>query len=393
MTTDRQIAANRQNAQHSTGPRTPEGKAAASRNNTRHGLKAASPVIPKLESPEDWEQHRQTTAAGLNPGNALEEALAERIALILWRLDRIVRYEREVTAVAQDHAVVDLARGAEDVARTSANTDLLAARTRYNEARRRVRVLSIVNEGPEDTHLTGKDAASAIQAIAEQIPRFVVETFYAPEILPNNLDYEKVPDWTADRLWRFITAIAEANERDPAVLLGTALATARVRRDDGRIACRRLTREVRDLRRQRVLPKATNLAQVVKYETHLMRQFSQILGHLKQLQHQREAARLRVPYNDYHQPIDFAPFSMPADPDPGADELPVLPQHPEPNRSAAEISATPTSQHPRLDHSNPNHSESDPEPAPDCANPAPFRATISPDCTHPDHRSLDNNRG
>ena len=27
------------------------------------------------------------------------------------------------------------------------------------------------------------------------------------------------PDWTADRLWRFITAIAAANDRDPAVQL------------------------------------------------------------------------------------------------------------------------------------------------------------------------------
>ncbi|MDB5308920.1 MAG: hypothetical protein JWO38_6065, partial [Gemmataceae bacterium] len=37
MATDRQLAANRANATHSTGPRTPDGKAAARRNRLAHG--------------------------------------------------------------------------------------------------------------------------------------------------------------------------------------------------------------------------------------------------------------------------------------------------------------------------------------------------------------------
>ena len=42
MASPAQITANRANAQHSTGPRTPEGKAALAQNNLHHGL--ASPV-------------------------------------------------------------------------------------------------------------------------------------------------------------------------------------------------------------------------------------------------------------------------------------------------------------------------------------------------------------
>ena len=38
MSTAAQQQANQANAQHSTGPQTPEGKARASRNNTKHGL-------------------------------------------------------------------------------------------------------------------------------------------------------------------------------------------------------------------------------------------------------------------------------------------------------------------------------------------------------------------
>ncbi|MBI1895265.1 MAG: hypothetical protein HYS04_01825, partial [Acidobacteria bacterium] len=44
--TPRQLAANRRNAQSSTGPRTLEGKAASRFNALRHGLAAECPVIP-----------------------------------------------------------------------------------------------------------------------------------------------------------------------------------------------------------------------------------------------------------------------------------------------------------------------------------------------------------
>ena len=47
MTSERQIAANRANALHSTGPKTPEGKAAVRQNALRHGLLAGDVVLPE----------------------------------------------------------------------------------------------------------------------------------------------------------------------------------------------------------------------------------------------------------------------------------------------------------------------------------------------------------
>jgi hypothetical protein len=76
MTTDRQLAVNRANAQHSTGPGTMQGKATSSRNNTRHGLRATSPVIPRLESQAAWEHHRDITVADLAP--ATHRSVLER---------------------------------------------------------------------------------------------------------------------------------------------------------------------------------------------------------------------------------------------------------------------------------------------------------------------------
>lgn len=57
MATEAQILANRRNAQKSTGPRTPQGKAAVSQNAVKHGLLARQDVI-NLESQADFELYR-----------------------------------------------------------------------------------------------------------------------------------------------------------------------------------------------------------------------------------------------------------------------------------------------------------------------------------------------
>src|SRR5438874_1708307 len=53
MATELQIAANRLNAQKSTGPKTPEGRAAVRLNGVKHGITAQTLVL-KGESEEDF---------------------------------------------------------------------------------------------------------------------------------------------------------------------------------------------------------------------------------------------------------------------------------------------------------------------------------------------------
>jgi hypothetical protein len=93
------IEANRRNARRSTGPITSVGKARSSKNALRHGVYSSMPVVAGLEWNEDWETHRVGILKSLAPEGALEEALAERVALCFWRLNRVHRYETAITTV------------------------------------------------------------------------------------------------------------------------------------------------------------------------------------------------------------------------------------------------------------------------------------------------------
>src|SRR4051812_6637886 len=105
MTTLAKIEANRRNAELSTGPRTSGGEVIVSRNATTHGIYSNVPVVPG-ECPDEWEMHRAGVVASLAPVGLLEVNLAERVALLMWRLQRLARYETETVATAMEEVEV-----------------------------------------------------------------------------------------------------------------------------------------------------------------------------------------------------------------------------------------------------------------------------------------------
>jgi hypothetical protein len=59
---------------------------------------------------DEWEAHRTGVLASLEPEGHLEMVLAERVALLLWRLRRVTRYETEAITLAQETIEDDLAQ-------------------------------------------------------------------------------------------------------------------------------------------------------------------------------------------------------------------------------------------------------------------------------------------
>ncbi len=103
MTTAAQKRANKQNAQHSTGPRTEQGKQRTSLNALKHGFRAKDPLIPG-ENPDHYYRHSAEIEHELQPATPLEETLVDQIVDITWRLKRFARIEAAVVNELYDSA-------------------------------------------------------------------------------------------------------------------------------------------------------------------------------------------------------------------------------------------------------------------------------------------------
>lgn len=89
----KQVEANRRNAQKSTGPRSEEGKAASSRNALKHGV-LSDVVVAQGEDGNLYRDLLDGLFQEFNPQTPLQENLVERLALLLWRERRLSATEQ-----------------------------------------------------------------------------------------------------------------------------------------------------------------------------------------------------------------------------------------------------------------------------------------------------------
>jgi hypothetical protein len=92
MSSYAQILANQHNAERSTGPLSPAGKAASSRNATTHGLCAGFAVLPH-EDRKAFEHLHDSYAQTFKPTNEPEVFLVSRMVESRWKLARLQRME------------------------------------------------------------------------------------------------------------------------------------------------------------------------------------------------------------------------------------------------------------------------------------------------------------
>ena len=109
MASAAQIDANRANAAKSTGPRTVAGKAASSMNALKHGVDAASIVIPG-EEPAEYESIATQYLRELAPHSAIEQFQVDTIIRADWQRRRLMRSEAKLyrTLLAEGQAPEEL---------------------------------------------------------------------------------------------------------------------------------------------------------------------------------------------------------------------------------------------------------------------------------------------
>ena len=101
----KQLAANRRNAQKSTGPRTPNGRAVSKMNALKHGIRAAHVVVRGRcikESSQEFTALRQRFWEDWKPVGATEEMLVDKIVTTHWRLNRVLKAESGEIALSVD---------------------------------------------------------------------------------------------------------------------------------------------------------------------------------------------------------------------------------------------------------------------------------------------------
>jgi hypothetical protein len=84
---------NRRNGSKSRGPKTAKGRQATDLSKITHGARSKMKVLPGVESAKEWKKFAIGLMKSLAPVGALEEEIAVRIAVDLWRQRRIDRAE------------------------------------------------------------------------------------------------------------------------------------------------------------------------------------------------------------------------------------------------------------------------------------------------------------
>src|SRR5919107_5171854 len=145
------------------GPNTQAGKEIARWNATRHGIRSPAPVVPGLEKAEDWEAHRDGMPQSLSPEGHLELVLAERVALLSWRLHRVTRFERETIALSQEKVEADLMKKRQGFGRSIPKAmSPQDVRMEYEEAEKTQRLLKKLFTLPADKRLSTDEAAHVL---------------------------------------------------------------------------------------------------------------------------------------------------------------------------------------------------------------------------------------
>ena len=277
------------------GPKTEADKEVARWNATRHGIRSPAPVVPGLEKTEDWEEHSAGILESLNPEGHLETMLAERVALLSWRLYRVIRYETESIALYQEQAEDDLAQKRRFPDYVSGAAHPEHVRRDLENARARDRLLKRLPKLDADKPVSGLGAAAVLWRVMENTDR-VVEGGEAPEDMvaeisipgvPDGTDWEDYGGWTAGKVRAGIEAIASATDEDPQELLEVATDGTSWDLTRAKEAAERVQKDLQRMSRERLLPDEKTLEKVARYEAHLSRGLFKALHELEALQTRR----------------------------------------------------------------------------------------------------------
>jgi hypothetical protein len=160
LISDKQQEANQQNAKHSTGPKTPEGKAAVRLNALTYGLRARSLLIPG-EDPEEYKQLWNDLVADWQPQNRTERLHLEQMSTSQWLLARVAFGENDIYQQ-------DMPAETQSALLRSASTERTRLERSFTTAMRELKQLQKERQAQRQQPVQPKQAVQAVQAPVQQ---------------------------------------------------------------------------------------------------------------------------------------------------------------------------------------------------------------------------------
>jgi hypothetical protein len=274
------------------GPVTEEVKEVVKWNATQHCILSPAPVVPGIEKREDWEDHRDGVLDSLSPVGHLEFVLAERVALLSWRLHRVTRFETESIALYQEQIEEDLARQRRFGSGVLGAHHPEEVRWKLKDAQRTHRTLKKLPGLPGDKHLSGADAAGVLWGVSAYIEDEDLEKVQTPSGVPEWAEVEgdtaEWDGWTVEMVMEYVVAMASQIGESPKQLLDVATQRAWLEVISAKQALERVENDLERMSRERLLPDEETLEKVARYEAHLSRLFHKALHELEALQARRQ---------------------------------------------------------------------------------------------------------
>jgi hypothetical protein len=268
------------------GPQTPEGKEVARWNATRHGISSPAPVVPGLETEGDWQEHRAAILEHYSPEGALQFELAERVALLTWRLRRVTRYETQSVAVSQEKVEDDFHRF-EGLMASVRREGLAAAthpediRAEAADAKRAERAFKRFPSEKPGKVLKAQDAGAIVFGVYVAAKKALGGVLEVEEIgLPGvteDVDIYELPAMKVGDVRGCIEVLAAAASVEPGELLEIAAYEAGYEARKAAHNKEAMERDLSHMQRERILPDADTLQKIARYEAHLSRQLYQAM--------------------------------------------------------------------------------------------------------------------
>jgi hypothetical protein len=279
----------------SGGPATENGKQVVRWNAIRHGISSPEPVVPSLEKREDWESYLEGIVENLSPVGHLEVTLAERIALLSWRLHRVTRYETETIAISQEqveeviHTRAWFSRSLRENPYASTYPEDIRFDAKHN--RQIHNALKRLPSLEPRKILKGEDASSVVWAVLKTAQRARKEEIDVEDLnlpgVPEDAIIEELPPMTVEDVRGCVQSIARAASQEPERMLEFATNAARWEAQSAKAKVERVEGEIDVMRRERLLPDDKTLEKIHRYEAHLSKQLYHALHELESIQKRR----------------------------------------------------------------------------------------------------------